>query len=112
MGIPQYFCSKDISEHDILCLRSSPAQVFVCCILRIKSAVQSTSATILYLDIDSFHFKSIGFDSAILQRAFDRQVSCQNTQCKIFLHGQHDYECLKYCKGSAIACPWLPRQTH
>lgn len=38
--------------------------------------MQSTSDAILYLDIDSFHFKSIGFDSAILQRAFDRQVSC------------------------------------
>ena len=42
--------------------------------------MQSTSATILHLDFDRFHFKSIGFDSAILQRAFDRQVLCHRVQ--------------------------------
>ena len=74
--------------------------------------MQSTSDTVLYLDIDSFHFKSIGFDSAILQRAFDRQVSCHKSQCEIFLRGQGDSECLKHCKGCAVACPWLPCRTH
>ena len=33
---------------------------------------QSTSERVLFLDIDRFHFKSIGFDSDVLQRAFDR----------------------------------------
>lgn len=35
-------------------------------------AEQSSSDRVLYLDIDRFHFKSIGFDSDILHRAFDR----------------------------------------
>ena len=71
---PKCLALKDDWEQKIPCLRSSTAQVYICCILKCKLAVQSTSATILYLDVDSFHFKSIGFDSAILQRAFDRQV--------------------------------------
>ena len=48
---------------------------------RLLLLMQSLSDKVLFLDIDRFHFKSIGFDSDILQRAFDRCMSLLLNEC-------------------------------
>ena len=47
--------------------------------------LQTTSDKVLFLDIDRFHFKSIGSDSDILQRAFERcKAGCSTiTVCSL-----------------------------
>ncbi len=58
--------------------------------------LQSTSERVRFLDIDRFHFKSIGFDSDILQRAFDRFVAAKT--CSAYTPSL----CTKHSAGVAV----------
>lgn len=57
--------------------------------------VQSVSKKVFFLDIDRFHFKSIGFDSDILYRAFDRCNSCtaQTNQLELSVSSYQRQRC-------------------
>ena len=50
--------------------------------------LQTTSSRVLYLDIEKFHFKCIGSDSLILQRAFERYTEDTLAVCAQLQHPQ------------------------